>query len=276
MDKTRFSAESTLASLKDFQRKTVDYVFDRFYGHDPADRFLVADEVGLGKTLVAKGVIARAVEYLQDRHDRIDVIYICSNAAIASQNINRLNVSRNGGFVSATRLTFLPTQVEKLSENHINFVSFTPGTTFDLKNRGGRLEERIILYRMLKDEPWARGKGLVNLLQATVQSRNNWHNKIKDWDTRLDVSLTKEFRKRLHDNQGLKERLNECCQQFKHFKKRKNILSADNNERFELIGELRHLLAETCIKALKPDLVILDEFQRFKDLLDGQDEAALL
>ena len=52
MDKTRFSAESTLASLKDFQRKTVDYVFNRFYGHDPADRFLVATARARNATLV--------------------------------------------------------------------------------------------------------------------------------------------------------------------------------------------------------------------------------
>jgi hypothetical protein len=276
MDELRFSAETTLASLKDFQRRTVDYVFDRLYGPDPADRFLVADEVGLGKTLVAKGVIAKAIEYLQDKCKRIDVIYICSNAAIASQNINRLNVEKNGSFVSATRLTFLPTQVEQLSKNRTNFISFTPGTTFDLKNRGGRLEERIILYRMLKNEPWARGTGLLNLLQATVESRDCWHHLIKEWNAKLDGALSEEFRKRVNGNPELKERLESCCQLFKHYKKRKNIPAADNNKRFELIGELRHLLAETCIKALEPDLVILDEFQRFKDLLDGEDGAAML
>ena len=50
---------SALKGLKDFQRTTVDYVFQRFYGANPTRRFLVADEVGLGKTLVARGVIAR-------------------------------------------------------------------------------------------------------------------------------------------------------------------------------------------------------------------------
>jgi hypothetical protein len=54
---------------------------------------LIADEVGLGKTLVARGIIAKTLEHLQDEVERIDVIYICSNAAIATQNINRLNVS---------------------------------------------------------------------------------------------------------------------------------------------------------------------------------------
>ena len=56
---------SVMTQLKDFQRDTVDYVFDRLYGADDAvRRFLVADEVGLGKTLVARGVIAMALEHL--------------------------------------------------------------------------------------------------------------------------------------------------------------------------------------------------------------------
>ena len=31
------------------------------------------------------------------------------------------------------------------------------------------------------------------------------------------------------------------------------------------------MLAGACVKALEPDLVILDEFQRFKSLLDTRD-----
>ena len=53
-----------LGGLKDFQRWTVDTVFRRLYGdEDPTRHFLVADEVGLGKTLVARGVIAKAIEH---------------------------------------------------------------------------------------------------------------------------------------------------------------------------------------------------------------------
>ena len=36
------------------------------------------------------------------------------------------------------------------------------------------------------------------------------------------------------------------------------------------------MLAEVCVTALEPDLVILDEFQRFKDLLDGEHATAEL
>jgi hypothetical protein len=42
------------------------------------------------------------------------------------------------------------------------------------------------------------------------------------------------------------------------------------------VGRLRWLLAQACIDELEPDLIILDEFQRFKTLLDSGDEDAEL
>src|ERR1051326_5212580 len=87
-------SEHVLLALKDFQRRTVDYAFKRMYlDRDFTKRFLVADEGGLGKTLVARGVIAKVVDHLWDRVERIDVVYICSNADIARQNIARLFIA---------------------------------------------------------------------------------------------------------------------------------------------------------------------------------------
>lgn len=109
MADNRFEAEAALAPLKAFQRRTVDYVFDRLYGNqDPVRQFLVADEVGLGKTMVARGVIARTIEKLWDTTDRIDILYICSNQAIAAQNINRLNVLGRRELALPTRMTLIP------------------------------------------------------------------------------------------------------------------------------------------------------------------------
>src|SRR3954470_17029413 len=94
-----FELATVLSRLKDFQRQTVDYVFDRLYGNDsPTNRFLVADEVGLGKKFVARGLIARAIDHLWDKVDRLDIVYICSNAAIARQNVSRLNPTREKDF----------------------------------------------------------------------------------------------------------------------------------------------------------------------------------
>src|SRR6266446_6966225 len=55
-----------------------------------------------------------------------------------------------------------------------------------------------------------------------------------------------------------------------------NLPDDDRGDRKRLVGELRTLLATTCLRALEPDLIIMDEFQRFKHLLDGRDEASEL
>ena len=154
---TRPDTSSALAGLKDFQRATVDYVFDRFYGSDPTRRFLVADEVGLGKTLVARGVIARTIDHLWNEVSamkrRIDVIYICSNADIARQNIDRLKIPGCEEAAQATRLTLLPLQMHDLRRHRVNFVALTPATSFEQTGGGGRMDERVLLYWLL-DRAW--------------------------------------------------------------------------------------------------------------------------
>lgn len=269
-----------LTGLKDFQQRTVNYVFQKFYGDRQQNRFLVADEVGLGKTMVARGIIAKAIEHLQDKVDRIDIIYICSNAAIAAQNIKRLNVSNETQFSHSTRLTFLPKQVRSLRKNRINFISLTPNTALDhTRSRGGHKEERAILYRILYDLPLAKGErrerlrmGLLNLLQATA-SRPGWCSAVNQLSVAdIDRELAKDFRRKVLDDAELYDQLKEGCEYF----------ADDDSEthyselRYTLIGKLRSKLASVCLSALAPDLVILDEFQRFKALLDGDDEAALL
>src|SRR5699024_11397108 len=44
----------------------------------------------------------------------------------------------------------------------------------------------------------------------------------------------------------------------------------------ELVGALRQLVADVAVDRLEPTLVIFDEFQRFKDVLAGEDPGARL
>jgi hypothetical protein len=46
--------------------------------------------------------------------------------------------------------------------------------------------------------------------------------------------------------------------------------------RNSLIARLRARLSHACVDALQPDLIIMDEFQRFRDLLHGNSDAAQL
>ena len=138
----RPSVEASLKPLKSFQRRTVEHAFDRlFMAEDSTGRFLVADEVGLGKTLVARGIIARAIDHLWNDVERIDIVYICSNGSIARANLPKLQVggAAQRSFALATRLTMLATELagregeSGLADSKLNFVSFTrhvvqPGT----------------------------------------------------------------------------------------------------------------------------------------------------
>lgn len=269
--------ERVLEDLKDFQRRTVDHVFERLYADDSRGRFLVADEVGLGKTLVARGVIAKTIEHLRDKVDRIDVVYICSNADIAAQNINRLRVAEGEQITYATRLTLLPTQIGALRETKtgINFVSFTPATSFDLKSGLGRREERVLLYWMLR-QAWGFGGGRAaqNVLQGHV-SADRFRSEVAEFDAATIDSGTQEaFERELARHPHLRRAFDELCSAFSTSSRR--IAEDDVRARTRLVGELRSRLAASCVEALEPDLVILDEFQRFSQLLHGDDDAAEL
>lgn len=76
-----------MMELKPFQRATVQHVITQLEEHG---RFLVADEVGLGKTIVARGVIEQLYKQYSSKDDPLHVVYICSNQLLAGQNIRKL------------------------------------------------------------------------------------------------------------------------------------------------------------------------------------------
>ena len=77
-----------------FQQRTISHVLDVFV-NTSVSRMLCSDEVGLGKTFVARGVIrGMAWKRLNEGHDRLDVLYLCSNLNIAKQNKRKLGIER--------------------------------------------------------------------------------------------------------------------------------------------------------------------------------------
>jgi hypothetical protein len=268
---------SVMAGLKDFQRRTVDYVFKRLYT-DPkrVNRFLVADEVGLGKTLVARGLVARAINRLQQEGvKRIDVIYICSNADIAAQNIRRLNVTGREDFNLSSRITLLPLQLRKLNQNGLNFVSFTPGTSFDFGQRTGQAAERALLFRLL-EHAWGKQamnrSGAYRLMRGSkrldrFRDQVKWTpSKVGVGDGQIDPTLAESFVAELAmatEASGLMQRFFALVDVHTRTEP-----DAYWHRRMEMVSELRRLLARSCIAALEPDLIILDEFQRFRHLLE--------
>lgn len=272
-----------LASLKDFQRVTVDYAYHRLWvDDDQVKRFLVADEVGLGKTMVAKGVIAKTVEHLWDTDKRIDVVYICSNSQIARQNLSRLNVVGGSEIKHADRLTLLPKVIRNLREQRINFVSFTPGTSFEVGRSGGAYPERVLLYWMLAACWGSAVTGAARwkrFFQGGMRS-DSFEYQLTNFDrSSLDAELCRSFGQAIEtragpDDLSLREALQACASQFDRLGGQP--ASELRRRRDLLVGKLRQIVARAAVEHLEPDLVILDEFQRFKGLLDADDEGARL
>lgn len=277
-------------ALKDFQRATVDHVAERFYGTEPVNRFLVADEVGLGKTLVAAGVIARTIEHhLTEGTERIDVIYVCSNGDIARQNttrlVSRLALPELERVRPIDRMTLLPQAVHDLNSRRINVVALTPGTSFNLRSTEGIARERMLL-RALLWQAWGghalRGRGGMRVFAGWAEEQR-FADRAKRYQREqdLDEELVGDFIGALEarDRRAAAASQPTLLEEFGELKRllrrhREHDRYAHAQRRAALIGELRELLARVCIHALTPELVILDEFQRFKGLLDGTDPAS--
>jgi hypothetical protein len=278
----RFTAAPILRQLTSFQQATVEHVADRLYGPGCARRFLVADETGLGKSLVARGVIARAIEHLQDDPcvGRIDVVYVCSNADIAKQNIRRLDVTGEPHLPFASRLTLLAKHSARLAgadgrrfRKPVNLVSFTPGTSFEMGWHTGWAEERALLYLLLRDTLDLSGwpaTAARRLLQGNVRSLGRFEATIRRLEAELagdiDPVVVTSFQKAVLDSDSLSqfEELVDGLGQ------RQSVPHDLRDGVRVLTGTLRSELARVSVHTLEPDLIILDEFQRFRHLLDRE------
>lgn len=285
---TRVDVESVLSGLKGFQRDAVEHVISQFYppaGEDGSRRFLVADETGLGKSVVARGVIARTIDHLahEDAVGRIDIVYICSNHDLARQNLRRLNVTGSDDVALTTRLTLLATVLPRLEGREsaagaaegkkVNLVSFTPATSGLVSGgwRTGRWEERALLVVLLRPHvvrSEADDRTLVRLFRATMDG-DRFATRVEEFAAHLgpvEPTVVEPFERlvgaeRPDDTHSLLGRVRALVAE-----------GADGSgETWErttaLIGELRQALARAGVDALEPDLVILDEFQRFRQLL---------
>lgn len=273
-----FDPEPVLATLKDFQRDTVNYVFRRLYEDaDRTRRFLVADEVGLGKTLVARGLIARVIARLQQNGvKRIDILYICSNADIARQNIDKLRVTGAPDFPPPSRITLLPRRLQDLNRGNVNLISFTPGTSFDMRSGMGMGEERALLHCLLREAWGLTDAGTRKALQGYMNpdNFNALIKKIKS--SEVDAGLKVQFFQRLAQHPELRQQFDRTRDRYRVVRNQRNVEVDERLERADIVARLRLLLAQSCLQALEPDLIILDEFQRFKNLLDTNNEAGQL
>jgi len=278
-------------TLKDFQAATVSYVISQMYEHDRR-KILVADEVGLGKTIIAKGVLLKALQLKYDGKRPFHVIYICSNQVLAHQNMGKLNPFPESA-ESYNRLIFL-------AYNHppsalpLRISSLTPTTSFNLTQSVGKWEERAIILKLLHTYAYFsnREETLIAVFRGNRQSGEaSWNNKarhyINNGDGFLRPGLAKRFKLRLESIPFLSARMPQIAyfigvnsdinlwEGIQRFidKLSKHPEIDPLGHAYELVRVLRYELTQVCVAFLDADLFILDEFQRFKTLLDGEDES---
>ncbi len=250
--------------------------------------------------MIARGVVARAVEHLQtvDEVKRIDVVYMCSNADLARQNIARLNVTGADTAPLTTRLSLLALEVPRLrsesgsAEKKVNLVSFTPATSgFSVGGEpAGNARERALIAILLRelldmdDDEW---RATLRLFKRRVTTVERFHGRVLDvaremgqrhWTDRPepDIEMLDGFREALGPVP---------LDEFRSVLALVTATDVDDaafsrvwDQTGSLLGRMRRALAKASLQALEPDLVILDEFQRFRELLDAPEtsEAAEL
>ena len=269
--------------LKDFQWATVeriDYLF-----RNGQNRVLVADEVGMGKTLIARGAIVKTARMRLEQQDELmKVVYICSNTSIANQNIQKLKVSDSARIegVSDTRLSMLHLKIaeqesdQELRDGYIQLIPLTPGTSFQMTNGGGTVNERALMFAILRRLPEIsrHRKALEQFFVYFAESA--WYSWAKDWYESKVIACEKKTQgaypasviNGIYDYDREHPILSKLTE---HLTKRKSGKSPYKDA--VILNELRVMFARISTGMLNPDLVIMDEFQRFKFLLDSNQES---
>ena len=138
--------------IKEFQKVTVDHVV-KALSQKNCDRFLVADEVGLGKTIIAREIIKKVQSgelKISMRKNVTEVMYICSNQDIAKQNVDKLvEAIGEEDRDKAPRSTLMMVKEPEV-HNGVKLLSITPKTSLDLDDDSGTKEERFFIHSLFE------------------------------------------------------------------------------------------------------------------------------
>lgn len=243
--------------LAPFQRHTVEVACQVLKAEGPR-RFLVADEVGLGKTVIARTIAQR----LQAGRKRLNVMYLCPSLEIAGQNrpkfVSLTEIDPDEYDPGGDRLALVPGWLPA-EGNGFRVFTFTPETSLPGWKPGprtGRKAERELIRSALDRFP---------ALLAVVK--------------RLDRKRAAGGRRLLADRGdltgftgvGIERAMRDVfdCQSGSVERAAIAWLERDDVDVVEFVGRFRSVLALAALRlrTVKPDLVVLDEFHRYADLV---------
>ena len=266
----------------DFQAATAEHVLEAY--KKGQKRVLVADEAGLGKTTVASEVVRRVKEELSDDVLEDDglycIVYVCCNLQIAQQNIDTLSDEGAKVDLSQSRLSMQhfvyyqkKAELKSLGKDTL-VLSLTPATSFQMTYGTGSANERALMYACLSLLPEFGSNEqldrLSDLLVGYAPKAWEWMSvhyyeevrrpDLNEYRETIVNAMRVKMSKVVSDGETYMERLVRLCNS-EHDKQW-------HNDIYYFTIELRTLFAEISLEILKPDLVIMDEFQKFSSLID--------
>jgi hypothetical protein len=286
LERLKLIESTVLDGLKDFQLATAKRVFELY--KQGQKRVLVADEVGLGKTLIAKGVIAQTARYHYEelKDDLFKVVYVCSNQVIANQNLNKLKICEDITVdgVTDTRLSMQHLKIyEQESDNlvlnrYIQLIPLTPATSFYMTSGAGSVYERALIYEVLHRMDMFRDWFLVNESHLVrvfcAEATTSWKGAQDKYARRVEECNANTNGKYLQD---MSIEIEKYIRGTKLDDEIRFMLN-ETASPYRTINKLRKMFAEISVDLLNPDLVIMDEFQRFRSLIqeDNPSETSVL
>lgn len=247
------------AKSKPFQTATAQAATAALSGGNLLRRFLVADEVGLGKTVVARDTLAA----LASKPRKFTVYYITSGLKVADQNkVELLRFLNKEGAKDALsvvdRVGLIP--FEKKRKGKLRLYAFTPTTSFSSSQRlyGGKAVERAFI-KLLLDEiyPGLTAAFPDGYIEYGVTS--GWPWACKEAQGKFD-NVSALFKKAY--GRALRAEFGKPA--------RESILHAiKTSKQGQSLGRMRKALAQAALDSAPPDLVIFDEFQCYRELLNA-------
>ena len=267
-----------MSKAKDFQQATAERIIEIF--NSGQKRVLLSDEVGLGKTIMARTVVEMAKALPGIKDDGIyRVVYVCSNQNIIQQNTRNLGIPQEDIMhMQDNRLSMqhlilqerkMQQEAKQETELPQQLIPLTPSTSFSITSGAGNGAERALIFAILKDmdEFIGKEKRLSYLLKTIYMGQDSWIELVNNYCTRVNScgeAYKKQIRDLLHSNQTFIQNVNAIA----------DFVNGDGEEMpFWMINKLRIAFAQVSLNQLEPDLVIMDEFQRFSGLLNTSSDS---
>jgi superfamily II DNA or RNA helicase len=238
---------SSKISLKDFQKDTAATILEAF-SNGPV--FALADEVGLGKTMVCAEVALRLIkkERKRNKSGPIVIYYVAPSLELIDQNLvsiyryldEQLRGIEKVHSPLISRMSKIASEIANDKATYL--VGLSPKTSFKI-TRTGRIEERAFLAALFGHNKSIENKREINQLFRQLKNKNyNFDDSVNKYREKTQLM------KSLCDKDRFTAMYNEIL----------------GSRKKDLVKKTRQYVAQEWIKNSSPSLVILDEWHKYK------------